>query len=68
MRLPLCFHPELFPATWDESKPGPARMSGCCERNCTCPVCGFGWGESPHFCDGIRRDYDWDSILTHIQL
>jgi hypothetical protein len=29
----------------------PAKMTGCCEKHQTCPMCGFGWSEAPHRCE-----------------
>ena len=47
----MCSHPLLVPTMWNQPKPEPARMSGACEHNMSCPVCGYGWGMAPDFCD-----------------
>ena len=47
----MCGHPELRPTNWNQPKSPPAEMTGRCEHNQTCPVCGFGWGSWPCPCD-----------------
>jgi len=45
-----CNHPELFPTQWGQQKPEPCEMVGCCEKNQSCPVCGWGFGSYPCDC------------------
>ncbi len=56
MKRMLCYHP--WHRTNGEVVP-PSLVVGCCPRNFTCPVCGFGAGDAPHEnCQG------WDEVPT----
>ena len=48
----MCYHPELFPTTWDQPKPEPAEMIYLCDcgENYSCPICGWGAGSYPCSC------------------
>lgn len=52
-RKHFCSHPLLHPTMWDQPRPEPVEMVGCCDSNQTCPVCGFGWGSYP--CECMRK-------------
>lgn len=43
--LCLSSHPYLY------DHPEPTLMTGRCEHNMHCPVCGFGWGMAPDPCE-----------------
>lgn len=49
----ICHHPNLFPTQWNQQKPQPCEMIGCCELNQTCPICGFGTMTMPHECKNV---------------
>ena len=40
--LPKCYHPNLRPAMWNQPKPEPVIVTGQCQHNYICSVCGFG--------------------------
>lgn len=48
-----CNHPELRPTRWNQPKPEPALMVGCCEDNKICTVCG--WGRASYPCRCMRE-------------
>ena len=59
-----CSHPNLIPTQWNQQRPEPCEMVGCCEKNQSCPVCGFGFGTYP--CDCIRKkDAITEDEVTH---
>ena len=49
----ICGHQELIPTQWNQTKPEPCEVVGCCPMNYSCPICGFGAGTIPHNeCEG----------------
>lgn len=53
--FPMCYHPELIPTQWEQSKPEPTKTIGECPvHSYVCPVCGFGVGCFPT-CDCLEK-------------
>lgn len=58
----ICGHPEMA-----APKRPPCEVDGCCERMYSCPVCGFGKGESPHECKGWQEEQPEPAFGTHLK-
>lgn len=52
--MPKCGHPELIPTAWNQPRPESVTMIGSCRHNLTCPICGFGWGNTSDSCDEVE--------------
>ena len=55
MKPIMCYHPNLVPTQWNQSKPKPCKVITCrCGENQSCPICGWGQGSWP--CNCMKED------------
>ena len=60
----VCYHPQLIPTQWNQSRPEPWHGFTCeCGQNWCCPICGYGQGYYP--C-GCHKNLSWGEAVEII--
>ena len=54
--VPVCYHPNIRPTQWNQSRPQPTKVTGSSKNNYSCPVCGYGVGCYPDHLDKLVEE------------